>query len=309
MLMKTLKLLFAIVFTTAFLSSCSTIINDDFVVEPTLEEVVSGYDLWYVDYHRTVGNGDIPFVSRAFTLSFINGILYANNNIVDIGRTGNGLGIDVGTYNTFNGLLETNHDIDGFNDFEVRILSNNEIEIYNFSQNVAYFLVGYNVNTFDYDRLFYENIEYFLQEYAAWEKVSANGGTANEFDNENFLQFTPENITTFYSSQDDFGTQVDYINWDYVGDYEIFDVAGFEDVKILELIYDGGDVEEFELTVVNDGRVRLYHINSNTTYDFSGRGFIQFLKSESKQKEVKPTVRNNNRKRTKVVRRIKNKRN
>merc|ERR1711916_256422 len=228
------------------------------------------------------------------------GILYANNNIVDIGRTGNGLGIDVGTYNTFNGFLETTHDIDGFNDFDVTVLSNNEIEIYNFNQNVSYYLVGYNVNNFDYDRLFYENIEYFLQEYVAWEKVDARGGIPNAFDDENFLQFTPENITTFYSSQDEFGTQVDYINWDYVGGYEIFDVNGFEDVKILTLNYDGGDIEEFELTVVNDGRVQLFHYNSDTTYEFAGRGFLQFLKGQTKENKAKETVRNSDRKRTKA---------
>lgn len=307
--MKTLKLLFTIVFTGTILSSCTTLYNDNFVLEPTLEEVVTNYDLWYVDYHRTTGNGDIPFMSRAFTLSFVNGVLYANNNIVDIGRTGNGLGIDVGIYNTFNGFLETNHDIDGFHDFDVTILSNNEIRLYNYNQNISYYLIGYNRNNFDYDKLFYENIEYFLQEFVAWEKVNTFGGTANEFDNENFLQFTPENITTFYSSQDSFGTQVDYINWDYVGAYEVFDVAGYENLKILTLNYDLGDIEEFELTVTNDSNIRLYHINSDTTYHFSGRGFIQYLKSENKVKSTKDIVRNDNRKRTKVIRKIKTKRN
>ena len=75
--MKTLKLLFAIIITGTLLSSCTTINNDGFVdnYQPTLEEVVSEYDLWYVDYHRTTGSGDIPYVSRAFTLSFINGVL------------------------------------------------------------------------------------------------------------------------------------------------------------------------------------------------------------------------------------------
>lgn len=308
--MKTLKLLFTIIITGTLLSSC-TVYNDGFIqdYQPTLEEVVSGYDLWYVDYHRTTGNGDIPYVSRAFTLSFINGVLYANNNIADIGRTGNGLGIDVGTYNTFNGLLETTHDLDGYNDFEVTVLSDNEIRIYNYNQNVNYYLIGYNTNNFDYDRLFYENIEYFLQEYVAWEKVSANGGTPNAFDDENYLQFTPENITTFYSSQDDFGMQVDYINWDYVGGYEVFDVAGYEDLKILTLNYDGGDIEEFELSVINDGRVSLYHYNSDTTYEFSGRGFVQYLKSEKTVKSAKDVVRNSNRKRTKIERKTKIKRN
>ncbi|MFY9243811.1 MAG: hypothetical protein WAO74_12375 [Polaribacter sp.] len=308
--MKTLKLLFAILITGTFLSSCTTYYNDGFVDnQPSLESVVSGYDLWYVDYHRTTGNGDIPYVSRAFTLSFLGGVLYANNNIVDIGRTGRGLGIDVGTYNTFNGLLETNHDIDGFNDFEVTVLSRNEIRIYNYRQNVSYYLIGYNVNNFDYDKLFYENIEYFLQEYLAWEKIETRGGTPNAFDDENYLQFTPENITTFYSSHDNFGTQVDLIRWDYVGSYEVFDVNGYQDLKILTLNYDGGDIEEFELSVVNDGRISLYHYNSDTTYDFSGIGFIQFLKGEKTVKNAKDIVRNSDRKRTKVIRKTKNKRN
>lgn len=309
--MKTLKLLFTIIITGTLLNSCTTVYNDGFVddFQPTLEEVVSGYDLWYVDYHRTTGSGDVPYVSRAFTLSFINGILYANNNIADIGRTGNGLGIDVGTYNSFNGVLETNHDLDGVNDFEVTVLSNNEIRLYSFRENVNYYLIGYNTNNFDYDRLFYENIEYFLQEYMTWEKVDARGGNPNAFDDENYLQFTPENITTFYSSQDEFGTQIANINWDYVGGYEIFDVNGFEDLKILALNYDNGDIEEFELSVVNDGRVSLYHYNSETTYDFSGRGFVQYLKGEKTVKSAKDIVRNNNRKRTKVIRKAKNKRN
>lgn len=305
-----LKLLFTIISTGTLLSACSTINDDGFVYfQPTVEEVVSSYDLWYVDYHRTTGSGDVPYVSRAFTLSFLNGILYANNNIVDIGRTGSGLGIDVGTYGTFNGLLATNHDLDGVNDFELTILSDNEIELYNFRQNVSYLLVGYNVNTFDYDKLFYENIEYFLQEYLAWEKVSATGGTPNTFDEENYLEFTPENLTTFRSSQDDFGTQVANINWNYVGGYEVFDVTGFEDLKILTLNYDNGDIEEFELSVINDGRVSLFHYNSETTYDFSGRGFIQFKKSEESVKSAKDIVRNSNRKRTIIKRKVKSRRN
>ena len=84
--MKFLKLPFIIlVILGVLLSSCSTVFEDDLrAQEIYIEQVVSKYDLWYVDYHRTIGNGDIPFVSRAFTLSFLNGILYANNNICDI---------------------------------------------------------------------------------------------------------------------------------------------------------------------------------------------------------------------------------
>lgn len=304
--MKTLKLLFAIIITGTLLNSCTTVYQDSYTTyAPTLEEVVSNFDLWYIDYHRTTGNGDIPYVSRAFTLSFINGVLYANNNIVDIGRTGNGLGIDVGTYSTFNSTLETFHDIDGANNFKVTVLSTNEIRLYNQRQNVSYYLIGYNTNNFDYDKLFYENIEYFLQEYIAWENVDAYGGRPNPFDEEHYLAFTPDNITTFYSSKDGFGTQIASINWDYVGGYEVFDVTGYEDLKILTLNYDGGDIEEFELSVINDQKIRLYHVNSKTTYDFSGRGFVQYLKSEKNVKDGKETVRNNNRKRTKVERKTK----
>ena len=308
--MKTLKLLFAIIITGSFLSSCTTIFDDSYYeYEPTLEEVVSGYDLWYVDYHRTSGSGDIPYVSRAFTLSFINGILYANNNIADIGRTGNGLGIDVGSYNTYNGLLETNHDIDGANDFEITILSNNEIGLYNYRENVNYYLIGYNTNNFDYDKLFYENIEYFLQEYIAWQKVAAVGGTENVFDEENYLAFTPENITTFYSSKDESGTDIDDIDWSFVGGYEVYDVTGYQNLKVLTLNYDDGDIEEFELSVINDSNIRLYHLNSGTTYDFSGRGFTQYLKGEKNVKNANLIVRNNNRKRIKIERKTKVRRN
>lgn len=310
--MKSLKILFALIITAILFSACSNVYQDSFeddFIEISLEEIVSEYDLWYVDYHRTSGNGDVAYVSRAFTLSFLNGTLYANNNIADIGVTGNGLGIDVGTYNTYNGLLETNHDIDQANDFEVTVLSNNEIKLYNRRQNVNYYLIGYQVNQFDYDKLFYENIEYFLQEYIAWEKVKTKDGEPNAFDDENYLAFTPEDITTFYSSQEEVGTKVDYSIWDYVGGYEIFDVKGYENLKILTLNYDAGDIEEFELSVINDGKIRLYNVNSKTTYHFSGKGFQYFKKGEILKTKTNNSVRNNNRKRTKVERKIKVRRN
>ena len=308
--MKTLKLLFAFIISGAIFSSCTVVENNyNEEVGISLEEVVSGYDVWYVDYHRTTGSGDVPYVSKAFTLSFLNGTLYANNNIADIGRTGNGLGIDVGTYYTDGDILETNHDLDGRSDFEVYQISSNEIRLYNYRQNVNYYLIGYQTHEFDYDKLFYENIEYFLQEYIAWKQVESTTGAANEFDNEMFLQFTPEDITTFYSSTDPSGTNIDTIHWDFVGNYEVFDVIGYEDLKILTLNYDAGDIEEFELTVIDDGRIELYNVNSETTYEFSGRGFIQYLKGENSKKEAKDIVRNNGRKRTKVVRKAKNRRN
>lgn len=301
--MKSIIVLFTTLVTCFLMSSCTVIYTDDFVnYPPTVEEIVSSYDVWYVDYHNTVGTGDIPYVSRAFTLSFRNGILYANNNIVDVGRTGNGLGIDVGMYSSFNGLLEVNHDIDGFNDFEITVVSDNEIELYNFRQNVSYLLIGYDVHHFDYDKLFYDNIEYFLQEYLAWEKTSTNGGNPTLFDNENYLEFTPNNLTTFRSSKDEFGTQLANINWNYIGQYEVFDVVGHQDLKVLTIYYDGGVVEEFELHIVNDNRIRLFHYNSATTYDFRGRGFIQYKKGHKNTLDAKEAVRNSNRKRAIVKR-------
>jgi hypothetical protein len=307
--MKTLKLLIIFFTTSVFFSSCNSFYQDSLNnYQPTLEEVVSGYDVWYVDIHRTTGNGDIPFVSRAFTLSFLNGTMYANNNIVNIGKTGNGLGIRVGNYNTFNGILETVHTIDGYNDFEVFIRSNNEIQLYNRRQNVTYFLVGYSINNFDYDKLFYENIEYFLQEYIAWEKTATNGGNPNAFDDENYLEFTPVNNTTFRSSKDSYGKNINFIDWDFVGNYRVFDITGFQNLKVLTLNYGGGDIEEFELSVTYDRNIRLYHINSNTTYDFTGRGFTQYLKSEKNVKDASEIVRNEDRKRTKIIRETKEKR-
>jgi len=306
--MKSIKLLFTIIFTGALLSSCTSYEGDRFADEISLEEIVSGYDLWYIDYNKTSGNGDIPFLSKAFTISFLNGRMYANNNIVDIGKTGNGLGIIVGNYNTFNGFLETRHNLDGRYDFDITQISANEIRIRDNFENVSYYLVGYQRNKFDYDKLFYENIEYFLQEYVAWEKAETIGGNPNAFDNENFLQFTPENITTFYSSQDNIGTNIDYLKWDYIGNYQVFDVVGYENLKILDLIYDGGDVEEFELKVLtgNDNRIELYHINSNTTYNFYGRGFVRYLKG-GKQQAIEKN-RNSDRKRIKVEREEKTRR-
>ena len=304
--MKAKKLLFAILIVAFTFNSCIDNRGIYFDNGISLSQLLSGYDLWYVDYNRTTGNGDIPFVSRAFTLSFFNGTMYANNNIVDVGRTGNGLGIPVGNYGTFDVFLETFHDIDGRNDFEVEQLSQNRIRIYSTSQDVSYLLIGYQRNNFDYDLLFYDNIEYFLQEYIAWERTNiSNAGLPNAFDNEHYLQFTPENITTFYSSQDPFGTNIANILWDFVGSYEVFDVQGFVDLKILTLYYDNGDTEDFELSVINDERISLFHGSSGTTYEFSGRGFLQFLKNRDK---TESSVRNSDRKRTKVIRKQKAKR-
>lgn len=295
-IMKNIKLLFLLITMSVMLVSCDNRENDI-----SLNEYVSSYDLWYIDYHRTTGSGDVPFLSKAFTVSFLNGIMYANNNIVDIGKTGNGLGIDVGYYDTYNSVLEIDHDLDGSYDFEVYQITDDEIRIDDLSQNVSYYLIGYQRNNFDYDKLFYDNIEYFLQEYVAWERINIQGGTPNIFDDEHFLQFTPENDVTFYSSHDSFGTNIDRINWDYIGSYEVANYSNIDNLKLLTLNYDDGDTETFDLSVINDETILLKHLLTNTKYTFSGRGFIQYLKSENKIIK-KPTVRNSGRKRTKIKR-------
>ncbi len=285
----------------------SCIVEDDFIDNSlTLEEIVQANELWYVDYNRTTGSGNIPFLSKAFTLSFRNGVLYANNNLVGIGSTGNGFGIPIGNYDTYNGFLEIYHDIDGYYDLDVYYDDVYNIRINDPYTNTTYYLEGYSRNSFDYDQVFYDNIEYFLQEYVGWEKTFVSDtGSLNEFDNENYLAFTPENITTFYSSQDPGGVPIDNVLWDFTGSYEVFDAQGYSDLKILTLDYDDYGTEEFELSVINDGIVSLYHINSGTTYEFSGREFIQYLRTGSSDDKDAKTINRKDRERTKVKRKVK----
>jgi len=305
--MRTIKLLFATMLIAISFTSCSVVIDDyDDPYYANLEDVVTAYDLWYIDYNKTSGSGDVAFLSKAFTVTFINGKLYANNNLVGIGSTGNGYGIQIGFYDTYSGALEIDHNLDGFYDFDVVQLSSDRIKIVDNYNNVSYYLEGYQKYNFDYDQIFYDNIEYFLQEYNVWQKsYTSTTGEFNEFDNENFLSFTPENITTFYSSQDVIGTDIDNIYWDYVGGYSVANVQGYDNLKILTLDYDSAGNEEFELTVINDEEISLYHINSGTTYEFTGKDYIQYLKSSSS----KESVRNEGRKRTKVQRETKVRRN
>lgn len=194
-------------------------------------------------------------------------------------------------------LSETVHDIDGRVQFEATPLSTNELLLYNIHQDVSYTLIGYQLNTFDYDKLFYENIEYFLQEYTAWKKSSVVGGSPNVFDAEHFLQFTPENNTTFYSSHDALNIPLSAVRWDFEGGYTIYDVEGYEDIKLLTLAYDVGDIETFELRILDDSTIELYHITSKTTYTFAGKDFKLFLKETNTQKLQHPS-----RKRTRIQR-------
>lgn len=282
--MKTLKLLLGFALTATLFTSCYTEVNlDDYTEEPTISinQLLQSYELWYVDVNETVGYGTTPFLQMAFTISFRNGTLYANNNLVGIGSTGNGFGIAVGDYDAYDMILDVNHDIDGFETFDVYQVNNNTIELYNPNNDTSYFLKGYQRSNFDYDYVFYDNIHYFLQEYEAWEKTyTSDYGAVNEFDNENYLQFmSGGNDDTFRSSQDNPGTSVSNLIWDYTGVYGVENVSGDAYLKTLTLDYDFFNNEYFELSVINDGKIELYQPSSQSVYQFEGRGYIQYLKT------------------------------
>ncbi len=59
--MRTLKLLFGLGLIAISLQSC-IIETGNYYNGQSLEEVVTNYDLWYVDYNRTTGYGDVPFL-------------------------------------------------------------------------------------------------------------------------------------------------------------------------------------------------------------------------------------------------------
>lgn len=284
--MKMLKNLTLLALVTTLFTSCYTevIVDDDYIDIPvvTLNEVLTDYEIWYVDIDRSSGSTIVPFVQKAFTLSFRNGNIFANNNLSGIGQNGGGFGIDVGFYDTFNYELDVSHDLDGSYSFDVRTLSGNEIELYHPATRSRYVLVGYQRSTFDYDKVFYDNIHYFLQEFQAWEKIgTSDEGDVNPFDNENFLQFLPAGLSgNFRSSEDQNGTPIDNIFWDYDGIYDVEDVVGDFYLKTLTLDYNFPDNEFFELTVIDDSTVELYQVSTGTTYIFRGKGYIQFRMGE-----------------------------
>ncbi len=283
-----IKLLFGFVFLGLLVSSCYTevIIEDEFIVEEPafdVNQVLSSYELWYVDINATKGNGEVPFLQRAFTISFERGNLYANNNISGIGKNGNGFGIDVGTYNGIRGVVEINHDAEGLWVLDVFVLNNRTIELYDRTSDTSYFLIGYQRNNFDYDMVFYDNIQFFLQEFAAWEKIyTSQVGAINDFDRESYLQFLSGDQGDFFrSSIDATGTAINKLQWDFEGDYQVYDVPNDSSLKTITLSYDFAGNDYFELYVINDSTIEMYHPKSGTTYEFKGRGYVQYLKSNT----------------------------
>ncbi len=291
--MKTIKLFLGLTVLTTLFTSCyrEDVIVDPYTPEPavSLNQLLGSYELWYVDINRTVGYGETPFLQIAFTVSFRNGVLYANNNLVGFGSQGSGYGIPVGDYDAYGTILDVYHDIDGYETFDVYQVDYNTIELYNPYNDTSYFLDGYQRSNFDYDYIFYDNIHYFLQEYEAWEKTYASAqGQPNEFDYENYLQFLPGgNDSEFRSSQDVNIVNPANIYWDYTGVYGVGNVSNNMYLKTLTLDYDYFDNEFFELNVINDQRIRLYQPSSGTTYEFTGRGYIQYMRSaEGSAKEA-----------------------
>ncbi|TYP76297.1 nicotinic acid mononucleotide adenyltransferase [Aquimarina intermedia] len=290
--MRPLLLLFAGISGLFLFNACvaEVVVEENYIEEPqpvfNLDEFLQSYEIWYVDIERTQGKGEVPFLQKAFTVSFKNGTFYANNNLVGIGDNGGGFGLDVGLYATYRTEVQIDHDLDGVYDLEVIQKSGNEIEIYDAVTNTSYFLEGYQRSTFDYEKVFYDNIHYFLHEYSTWEKVfTSQYGAINEFDEENYVQFLPFGLgDNFRSSKDAPGTPRSEIYYDYEGYYEVNDVVDDFYLKTLTLDYDYLGNEFFELTVINDNKIQLYHPASGTEYRFVGRGYVQFKNTEGKSK-------------------------
>jgi hypothetical protein len=242
--MKKLFYILLVIFLSLGVSSCRWEYREDEYNESqsNVKRLLQNFDLWYVDIDKTSGNGNVPFISGAFTISFMpNGEVFANNNMVGLGQTGDGFGINTGIYYTDeqNGILHIDDDVFGSAEFVVRQLGNNQISLYNPYENVTYFLEGYQRYEFDYERLFYENIVYFLQEYESWTKnFSDILDSSAAFVNENHLKFyVSGNDNVFESSESLPATPLSYIYWDYSGYYDVMNTYS-QTRKELILNYD-----------------------------------------------------------------------
>lgn len=295
--MKTIKHFFTLLMVAVVCTSCYTEVIVDDPIEittgPSLNQVLNRYEIWYVDIDRSSGNTVIPFLQKAFTVSFRNGTLSANNNLSGLGQNGGGFGVGVGNYGTFGFDLDITHDLDGNYSFEVTRLSDFEIELYHRPTGARYILEGYQRSTFDYDLVFYNNIHYFLQEFEAWEKnYTSDEGDINAFDYENFLQFLPAGTSgNFRSSEDVTGTSINNILWDYDGIYDVHNIAGEFYEKTLTLDYNFPDNEFFILTVIDDRTIALFQESTGTTYEFRGRGYIEFRTATDGKSATLPKYR------------------
>ncbi|GIJ95239.1 hypothetical protein [Capnocytophaga stomatis] len=248
-----------------FLSSCS-VRNEYDDDQLTLHEFLHSYDLWYVNVDATRGNDRIPFLQKAFTITFDGNTLLANNNLVGIGSVGRGYGRVIGNFFTSDTHLTFHHDRDGSYRFKVVQISPNQIDLYDIDSNSVYRLEGYHKRNFNYDRLFFENMQYFLQEYNFWEKTyTSREGAMNPFDNENFIRFYSLHGDYIFETREHPNITTPLFR----GIYTVDDVRNANDVKILNLNY-RNETESFEVRVLNDREIELFHINSRTTYRFRG---------------------------------------
>jgi hypothetical protein len=253
---------------------------------------INDFDLWYIDIHNTLGYGEFPFIEMAYTLSFLDGVLYANNNLVDIGVTGNGYGIPVGTYVFDNGILIMDHLIDGYYEFEVYSVGNNILELYNAFTDTSYFVEGYSSSTFDYNYVFYNNAYMFLKEYEVWEKSYAeNLGAVSDFSNENYLSFYDNDY--FKSSIDSNIPDVNSLLWDYYGSYQVLDYSNNSNLKQLNLSYNLGGEEVLDFRILSDDKIELQS-SDGQVFQFTGRKNIRFMKESKTNKKIEGTKREEN---------------
>ena len=260
------------------LNSCS--VREDYKESPiSLGDFLHSYDLWYVNTDATQGRERIPFLQKAFTITFNGNILLANNNLVGIGHVGSGYGLRIGNFFASGTHLTIEHYQNGLYQFRAVQVSSNEVDLYDVSTNTVYRLEGYHKRDFNYDKLFFDNIRYFLQEYEAWEKTyTSQQGNRNPFDNENFLRFYSLNGDYVFETRDFLSLP----NTIFRGNYIINNTQN-PDIKLLTLNYQN-DIERFEIKILNDQEIELFHINSQTIYRFRGYRNIIYKKPE-KEKE------------------------
>jgi hypothetical protein len=278
--MKWLKLLLPAA--GIMLSACTTtVITDDPYYEvTTAADVLLGKDLWYIDIDETIGNESANFMQIAFTLSFDNGHLRANNNLTALGNLGSGMGMEIGSYAFSGNLLKVYHDIDGLKDMRIEVVNAHKVRLTDIYTGTSYALYGYYLDEFDYEALFYDNLHYFLQEYTLWEKTyTSTYGALNDFDQENFLNFSNSGgDLLFQSSIDKPGTSPGQVYWDYQGVYTVYQVAGEPYLKTLTLDYDYLGNDYFEISVLDKATIELFHPASGTVYVFKGRYPLQYLR-------------------------------
>lgn len=273
------RLLLLNLFVVFFISSCS--VRDDYDENQlTLDEFLHSYDLWMVNVNATRGNDRIPFLQKAFTLTFSGNTLLSNNNLVGIGSIGGGYGRTIGQFYASDTQITVHHDQDGAYRFRVEQVSVDEIDLYDLNSDAVYRLEGYHKYNFNYDRLFFDNLRYFLQEYTNWEKTyTSQQGAVNPFDEENFLRFFSLGGDYVFETKDYLSRPMPL----YQGIYTIDNINNVSDVKLLSLHYPNG-IEQFEIKVLNDREIELFHINSRTIYRFSGTRNIIYKKLDSQAK-------------------------